>query len=83
VDGHPSSWLSVHHLVDEIGKILDRFPALIHFTLYCEHAAAFQNNIYNLSELAPQWYVKSLLTRPTMKSSLIYRHKPHSLDIWL
>jgi hypothetical protein len=83
VDGHPSQWLSAHHLVDEIGKIMDRLPALIHFTLYCVPNPAFEERIYNLSELAPEWYVRSLLSRPTMNGQLNYRHKPNSLDIWL
>ncbi|CAF3520057.1 unnamed protein product [Rotaria sp. Silwood1] len=39
VDEHSSSWLIIDHLVDQIGKILDHFSALIHFTLYYEHAA--------------------------------------------
>jgi len=83
VDGHPSSWLSTDHLVNQIGKIFDLFPALIHFTLFCEPAEAFQNKIYNLSQLATKWYVKLFFSRPNTKSSLKYRHKPNLLDIWL
>ncbi len=83
VDGHPSSWVSTRHLVRWISKVLKRFPALIHFSLYCEKNEAFQDSIYSLSELADKWYAISSATQPNWNMSLTYRHKPHSLDIWL
>jgi hypothetical protein len=83
IDGHPDSWLSTRHLVRWIGKVFKRFPALIHFTLYCQHKEALQDSLNNLSRLASEWYVISSLSRPRWNSSLNYRHKPHSLDIWL
>ncbi|CAF1552591.1 unnamed protein product, partial [Rotaria sordida] len=83
VDGHPSSWLTIDHLLVHIGKILDRFPALIHFTLYCQHDTESQDNTYNLSKLAPEWYARLLLSRPHLIDSLEYRYKTYSLDIWL
>ncbi|CAF1317043.1 unnamed protein product [Rotaria sp. Silwood1] len=83
VDEHSSSWLIIDHLVDQIGKILDHFSALIHFTLNYEHAAISQDSMYSLSKLAPEWYIRSLFLRPDLIASLEYRHKPHSLDIWL
>jgi hypothetical protein len=82
VIGHPSLWLSTRHLVRWIDKVFKRFPALIHFTLFCQHAEAFKGT-YSLSELAPEWYAISSLTQRNWNSSLNYRHKPHSLDIWL
>jgi len=83
VDAQPSSWLTVRHLVRGIGKMLDRFPELIHFNLQCQHTSAFQQRKYNLSELAPKWSVFSSLRRPWMQRSYEYRHKPHMLQIWL
>jgi hypothetical protein len=84
VDAHPSSWLTVRHLVRGIGKMLDRFPKLIRFNLHCQYTAAFQEKKYNLSELAPAWSVFSYLRRPSrMRNSYVYRHKPHKLEIWL
>ncbi|CAF4803890.1 unnamed protein product [Rotaria sp. Silwood1] len=83
VDGHPSSWLTIDHLLIHIGKILDRFPALIHFTLYCQHDTESQDNSYNLSKLAPEWYARLLLSRSHLIDSLEYRYKTYSLDIWL
>jgi hypothetical protein len=83
VDAHPSSWLTVRHLIRGIGKMLDRFPKLIRFNLTCQYTAAFQEPKYNLSELTPAWSVYSMFQRPWMKRSYKYRHKPHMLEIWL
>ncbi|CAF4182209.1 unnamed protein product, partial [Rotaria sordida] len=51
IDGHPSFWLSMYRLIRGTGKIFDRFPAFIHFTLYYPYAAALRNSIYNLSKM--------------------------------
>ncbi|CAF4986031.1 unnamed protein product [Rotaria sp. Silwood1] len=82
IDGHPDSWLSTRHLIRWLGKIFKRFSKLIHFTLYCQHEKFLQDSSNNLSHLAPEWYIMSSLSRPRWISSLNYRHKPHSLDIW-
>ncbi len=83
VDAHPSSWLTVRHLVRGIGKMLDRFPKLIRFNLHCQYTSAFEERRYNLSELAPRWSVLSSLRQSWMQRSYEYRHKPHMLEIWL
>ena len=83
VDAHPSSWLTVRHLVRGIGKMLDRFPKLNHFNLHCQYTEAFEEQKYNLSELAPAWSVFSAFQRGCIRSSYVYRHKPHILEIWL
>jgi hypothetical protein len=83
VDAHPSSWLTVRHLIHGIGKMLDRFPELIRFNLHCQYASAFEERKYNLSELAPEWSVLSSFQRPWMQRSYEYRRKPHMLEIWL
>jgi hypothetical protein len=80
IDGHPSTWLSTEHLVRWIAKLFKRFPLLIHFTLYCP---SIEGSEYSLSKLAPEWYVMSLLGQRIRTGRIEYRHKPHSLDIWL
>jgi hypothetical protein len=83
IDGHPSTWLSTQHLVRWIAKLFKRFPLLIHFTVGCDPADAYEDSEYSLSKLAPEWYVMSLLGQRIRRDPIEYRHKPHSLDIWL
>ncbi|CAF4235649.1 unnamed protein product, partial [Adineta steineri] len=83
VNGHPSTWLSTKHLVRWIAKLFKRFPVLIHFTLNCQPSEAYEDNEYSLSKLAPKWFGVSLLSRRIRPGQIEYRHKPHSLDIWL
>ncbi|CAF0818760.1 unnamed protein product [Adineta steineri] len=83
VNGHPSTWLSTKHLVRWIAKLFKRFPVLIHFTLNCQPSEAYEHNEYSLSKLAPKWFGVSLLSRRIRPGQIEYRHKPHSLDIWL
>ncbi|CAF2975513.1 unnamed protein product [Rotaria sp. Silwood2] len=83
IDGPPSSWLTVDHLFVHIEKILDRFPALIHFTLNCQHDTRSQNDTYNLLKLAPLWHQRLLNSRPYLINSLEYRYKTYLLEIWL
>ncbi|CAF3143271.1 unnamed protein product [Rotaria sp. Silwood2] len=80
---HPSSWFPIDHFVEEIEKILNRFPALIHLTLHCTHGELFFNKLYNLSELAQESYIRLLLSRSNMNGRLSYRNKSNSFDIWL
>ncbi|CAF4754304.1 unnamed protein product, partial [Rotaria magnacalcarata] len=80
IDGPPSSWLNVDHLFVHIEKILDRFPALIHFTLNCQHDAKSQNDAYNLLKLAPLWHQRLLNSRPYLINSLEYRYKTNLLE---
>ncbi len=80
---HPSSWFAIDHFVEQIEKILNRFPALIHLTLHCAHGELFFNKPYNLSELAQESYIRLLLSRSNMNGRLSYRNKSNSFDIWL
>jgi hypothetical protein len=80
---HPSSWFTIDHFVEQIEKIFNCFPALIHLTLTCTHGELFFNKPYNLSELAQESYIKLLLSRSNINSRLSYRNKSNSFDIWL
>ncbi|CAF3253539.1 unnamed protein product [Rotaria socialis] len=83
IDAHPDSWLSTRHLVLSFEKIFKRFPSLTHLTLNCKATEACRNSVQNLSTLASEWYVVSLLSRKMPMSSVEYRHKPHLIEIWL
>ncbi len=80
---HPSSWFTIDHFVEQIQKISNRFPALIHLTLHCSHGVLFSNKPYNLSELAQESYIRLLLSRSNMNRRLTYRNTSNSFDIWL
>ena len=81
IDAHPDSWLSTRHLVLSFEKIFKRFPSLTHLTLNCKDTEACRNSVQNLSTLASEWYVVSLLSRKMPMSSVEYRHKPHLIEI--
>ncbi|CAF4987161.1 unnamed protein product [Rotaria sp. Silwood1] len=83
IDAHLDSWLSTRHLVRWLGKIFKRFPSLIRLTLSCKDEEACRNSEENLSTLAPEWYVYSLLSGKKWMCSLKYRHKPNLIEIWL
>jgi hypothetical protein len=83
IDGHLSDWLSTEYLVRWIGKLFKSFPVLICFNLYCQPTEAYEDSQYSLSKLASEWHIVSLLGRRVRTDRIKYRHKPHSLDIWL
>ncbi|UJR16999.1 hypothetical protein I4U23_003897 [Adineta vaga] len=83
IDGHPSSWLSIEHLIRWINKLFKRFPFLIHFTLYCRSAIEYDDPDYDLSNFASKWYFSSLINQRLRTGQIQYRHKANSIDIWL
>ena len=80
---HPSLWFTIDHFVEQIEKILNRFPSLIHLTLHCAHGELSSNKLYNLSELAQASYIRLLLSRSNMSGRLTYRNNARSFAIWL
>jgi hypothetical protein len=83
IDGHPSAWLSMEHLVQWISQLAKRFPALIHFTLYCQPIELYERDKYSLTRLVAQRSLTCLLGGRIRTGPIEYRSKPHSLDIWL
>ncbi|CAF3746272.1 unnamed protein product [Rotaria sp. Silwood1] len=77
VDADPASWLTLDHFQSGLRLVFNRFPKLIHFTLFCCRIELFKNTIYDLTALASEWYKGMNCPR-----SWSWRSKPHIFDIW-
>ncbi|CAF1320101.1 unnamed protein product [Adineta steineri] len=78
VDAKPASWLTIEHFQKGLQVVFNRFPSLIHFTLYCCQIEQFTDTIYNLNELLSDWYSGVKCGR-----SWSWRSQSNSFDLWL
>ncbi|UJR38668.1 hypothetical protein I4U23_031334 [Adineta vaga] len=78
VDADPSPWFTINHFQKGLQLVFDRFPSLIHFTLYCSRSERFNNTLYDLNQLLSEWY-----SGMNYGKSWSWRSKSNSFDLWL
>ncbi|CAF4064315.1 unnamed protein product [Adineta steineri] len=78
VDAKPASWLTIEHFQKGLQLVFNRFPSLIHFTLYCCQIEQFTDTIYNLNELLSDWS-----SGVNCGGSWSWRSQSNSFDLWL
>ncbi|CAF1320084.1 unnamed protein product [Adineta steineri] len=78
VDAEPASWLTIEHFQKGLQLVSNRFPSLIHFTLYCCQIEQFTDTIYNLNELLSDWS-----SGVKCGGSWSWRSQSNSFDLWL
>ncbi|CAF3473579.1 unnamed protein product [Rotaria socialis] len=77
-DAAPALWLTLEHFQNGLRLVFNRFPALIHFTLYCCRVELSRSSVHNWTELASEWYQG--IVCPCPWSCRVNRD---SFDLWL